>query len=40
MARFNPRVIGGVHVLLLLAEAVLLIGVEVNGADKLVVGDE
>lgn len=43
IARFMPRVVGGVHVLLLLFddELLLLIGVDVKGVDKAVVdGDE
>lgn len=41
IARFIPRVVGGVHVLLLDDELLLLIGVDVRDADKAVVdGDE
>jgi hypothetical protein len=41
IARFIPRVVGGVHVLLLDDELLLLIGVDVKGVDKAVVeGDE
>jgi hypothetical protein len=41
IARFMPRVVGGVHVLLLDDELLLLIGVDVKGVDKAVVeGDE
>jgi hypothetical protein len=41
IVRFMPRVVGGVHVLLLDDELLLLIGVDVKGVDKAVVdGDE
>lgn len=41
MARLRPRVLGGVHVLLFVAFALFVIGVDVNGTDgNAAVGDE